>query len=54
LQVLSGSLNGRFSSQSCTFIRLHEPVLQPPLLLQPPGLPLEVPHDPHPIAYGIS
>ena len=51
LQLLSGSLKGRFNSQSCTFIRLQPPVLQPPLLLHPLGLPsLAVPQLPQPIS----
>src|ERR1700712_597538 len=47
LHALSGSANGRLASQSCTFKRLHPPVLHPPLLLQPLGLP--VPQLPQPI-----
>src|SRR5690606_25282623 len=44
LQALSKSAIGRLCSQSYVFIRLHPPVLQPPLLLHPPGfLPLAVP-----------
>src|SRR5690606_30431367 len=41
LQALLKSVMGMFLSQSCVFIRLQPPVLQPPLLLQPPGLPFE-------------
>ena len=50
-QVLSGSLKGKLANQSCTFMRLHPPVLQLPWLWQPPGAPSFVPHPPlpHPI-----
>jgi hypothetical protein len=54
LQDTAGSEKGRLASQSCTFNLLHPPELQPPLLLQPLGLPSFVPQELHPISKIIS
>jgi hypothetical protein len=46
--------SGRPPNQSKTFILLHPPVLQPPLLWQPAGLPdAPVPQLPHAMLYII-